>query len=806
MTAVITSTSRGRQMGRLPAEVTSFVGRRHEVAEVKQLLSASRAVTLTGVGGVGKTRLALRVGHEVRRAFRDGVWLVELAALQCPDLLAQVVAEALEIRGRTAGAPMTVLTEHLRDKQALVILDNCEHLVGECAVLAETLLRAAGEVRILATSRQAMGLVGEQVVPVPTLSLPECPEWDVPRPWLGAPVRGDPGEAVRLFAERARAVLPAFAVTEDNREVVAGIVRRLDGLPLGIELAAVRLRALSAQQLLDRLENRFRLLTGGSRAVLPRHQTLRALIDWSYTLCSDKERLLWERASVFAGGLDLEAAEAVCSGAGIAREDVVDLVIGLVDKSVLLREDHRDGVRYRILETLREYGRERLLASGQEDRLRRRHAGYYRELAARARAELFGPGQVAWLTRLQVEHANLRTALNTFSAAPSGAETCLSMATDLLYHWITSYYLGEGRGWLERGLAAGEATGEEVRARALWAGGWLAIIQADIPAATALLRESRRLGERLGDESVLGYVALFSGMTAMWDGRAGEAIERYEEALPRHRGTGDPIGLSLALVRLSLAHSFLGESSAAVAAGEESLAISDAYGEGWHRAYTMMALGVEVWRQGDLARAAELESQSLAFNRSMGDWQGVGITVEVLAWIAASGRQCQRAARLLGIAQNVWSSLGAAMSGFGHLTRYHDECAALCRETLGEAGFAAAVRRGGRLPCDEALAYALQEDIPGRDGNGQGEAAPLTRREREIAALVARGMTNREIAASLVIAQRTAECHIEHILTKLGFSSRAQIAVWVGERARQAESGGEEPGGERRDSRNRLGG
>lgn len=773
MTTVTTSASRGQPNGSLPAEVTTFVGRRQEVAEVRQLLSASRAVTLTGMGGVGKTRLAVRVGHEVRRAFRDGVWLVELAALESRGMLARAVAEALQIRDHSAAPALKVLADHLRDKQALVILDNCEHLVGECAVLADTLLRAAPELRILATSRQVLGIASEHAVPVPTLAMP-----DRGRPPLEQFAQWD---AVQLFTERARAVLPSFALTEDNRDVVAGIIRRLDGLPLGIELAAVRLRALSAKQLLDRLDDRFRLLTGGSAAVLPRHQTLRALIDWSHNLCSEEERLLWHRASVFAGSLDLEAAETVCSGTGIDREDVLDLVIGLVDKSVLIREDHLDGVRYRMLDTLRQYGRERLGERGEEAELRRRHRAYYRDLAARARAEAFGPEQVTWFNRLDLEQANLRTALEGCFATPADAPAGLSMATDLLYHWITSYYLGEGRGWLERGLAAATSP-DDVRGRALWADSWLAVIQADIPAATIRLEECRRIGERLGDEPILAYADLFCGMVAMSEGRGEEAIELYERAVKRHRRTGDPVGLALSLIRLSLACSFLGRSQAAIAAAEECLAVCDSYGEGWHKAYTMMALGVEVWRQGDLQRATELERQSLAFNRSLGDRLGVGITIEVLAWIAAAQSLYERAARLLGILETVWNDVGAPLSGYGYLAPYHDECEERTREALGEPAFSTAVKRGARLPYEEALAYALQEDKPSQET--KQDAAVLTRREREIAGLVAQGLTNKEIAASLVIAQRTAEGHIEHIMTKLGFNSRAQIAVWVGEQAR----------------------
>lgn len=773
MSAVVSGTSNGRHTGRLPAEVTSFVGRRHETAEVKRMLSASRLVTLTGVGGVGKTRLALRVAEDARRAFPDGVWLVELAALADPGLLAQSVSEALELRDHSSRPAVEALVDHLRDKQALILLDNCEQLVEACALLTGRLLREAPRLRVLVTSRQALGTAGEQTLPVPALALPDA---GGPRPSVATLTQSD---AVRLFVERAGAILPGFTVTEANRDAVEGVCRRLDGIPLGIELAAVRLRALSVQQLLDRLDDRFRLLTTGSRAVLPRHQTLRALVDWSYDLCTGKEQLMWARISVFAGSLDLEAAEAVCGGDGIDRDEVLDLVAGLVDKSVLIREDHPEAVRYRMLDTLRHYGRERLAAAGEEAERLRRHRDYYQRLAATARAELFGPSQVPWFTRLQQEHANLRAALEYSFAEPGQAAAGLGIATDLLYHWITSYYLTEGRGWLDRGLTlCPEPT--EARARALWTDGWLAIIQSDIDAAAAMLDECRELGARLGQEAILGYVALYSGMVAMCRGDTESAIELYEEAVARHRAAHDPVGLALALIRLSLAHSFLGDSPRAIAVGEESLAVCDAYEEGWHRAYATMALGVEVWRQGDHERAAALERESLNFNRSLDDPLGVGVNLEVMAWISAAQSQYQRAARLLGALRNIWHHIGAPLSGYGHLVRYHEGCEADTRRSLGKQAFQAAVKEGARLSYDEALAYALQDQLPTRAPAGEGEQpSPLTPRETEIARLVARGLSNKEIAAALVIAQRTAEGHIERILSKLGFNSRAQVAVWV---------------------------
>ncbi|MGW5162391.1 ATP-binding protein, partial [Nonomuraea wenchangensis] len=442
--------------GSLPAELNSFVGRRREIAEVKRLLGEGRLVTLAGVGGVGKSRLALRVAFDLRRAYHDGVWLVELAALESAELLVATVMAALGIQDSASRPSLEVLAAHLRDRRTLVVLDNCEHLLDPCAALADRLVRAAPGLRILATSRQALGVTGEQVLQVPTLAVPEAAE-------AGARADGQT-DAVRLFAERARAVLPGFEITDANREAVARVCRRLDGIPLAIELAAVRLRALSVEQLLERLDDRFRLLTTGARTAMPRQQTLRSLIDWSHALCTEQERLLWSRLSVFSGGLDLEAAEQVCSGGGIPPEDVMDLVGGLVDKSVLAREEHRQSVRYRLLETIRQYGRERLRESGEEAELRARHRVYFRDLALRARRGWYGPDQVAWFARLRADHGNLRTALDSalpsgspasspYTPGPEGTRDGLVLATALCFQWIAAGALREGRAWLARLLA-----------------------------------------------------------------------------------------------------------------------------------------------------------------------------------------------------------------------------------------------------------------------------------------------------------------------------------------------------------------
>ncbi|MCO5967071.1 ATP-binding protein [Actinoallomurus soli] len=754
--------------------MTTFVGRRRELAEVKRLLSVSRIVTLTGPGGVGKSRLALRVAAELRRAYPDGVWLAELAELDNPKLLAQTLVAALGITARSVERPGEVLVEHLAGKRTLVILDNCEHLLQECGLLARTLLREVPELHILATSLQPLGIFSEQTYVVPTLSLP-CD---------GAPhgTQSAMSDAVRLFTERAEAVLPGFAVTDRNREIVERICRRLDGLPLAIELAVVRLRALSVEQLLDRLDDRFRLLSMESRAVASRHQTLRALIDWSYALCTEKERLLWARVSVFTGSLDLEAAEEVCAGDGIGRGEIVQLVIGLVEKSVLAREEGPGGVRFRLLETIRRYGRERLADSGEKSTVERRYRDYYRRVARESKARLFGPAQVETLNRLRVEYPNLRSALEYCYAERAGL--CIDMASNLLYHWVTSYHLGEGRDWLEQGLAD-PGIHVEIRSRALASCGWLAIMQGDPASATRMLAESRALAEQNGLEHILGYVASYSGTVAMHQGDSEAAVGFYTEAVTRHRAVQDPLGEVLALTRLALAYSSLDESERAVAAAEKAMAICDVHGERWQRAYAMTALGIQTWRQGDPRRAASLERESLRFNRLLGDTLGMGLNIEALAWIAAGEGDHERAGRLLGILGNLWEGIGARMPGYAYLAIHHEECVARTRQGLGEEAFRAAVERGTRLSEEEALDYALSErrpPPPAPSAPAVGDRwTPLTKRETEIARLVARGMSNKEIAASLVIAQRTAEGHVEHILAKLGFTSRTQIAAWVSE-------------------------
>ncbi|MFI7642596.1 ATP-binding protein [Nonomuraea sp. NPDC049400] len=756
---------------RLPAELNSFVGRRREIAEVKRLLSEARLVTLVGVGGVGKTRLSLRVGYDLRRAFHDGVWLVELAALESPELLLQTVTECLEIQDRSVRPSIEVLIDHLRDKQLLLILDNCEHLLESCAMLAETLMRSVPGLRILATSRQSLGVAGEQTMPVPTLPMPEC---NGTRPSTES-LKGF--DAVRLFAERAQAVVPGFEVTEANQEVVARICRHLDGIPLAIELAAVRLRAISVEQLLARLDDRFRLLTMGARTAMPRQQTLRALIDWSYSLCTDQERLLWARLSVFSGGLDLEAAEQVCSGDGILPEEVVDLMIGLVGKSVLAREEHDSTVRFRLLETIRQYGRERLREAGEEAELKVRHRDWCHDLVTRAQREWFGPDQVAWFTRLHSEHGNLRTALDFCLTTPGEAERGLAIATALRFYWIAAGSLREGRVWLDRLLTAcAEPT--PARAGALCLNARLAVLQSDFALAAKMLVECHSLGMELGDAGILAGTAYVSGLAALIQRDFTGAVTFLEQAVEGHCEAGEDMGMVNALMYLATAHSLLGHSDQAQTQYKECLAICEAREDHWFRSYTLWVYGIELWRQGDTAQAVEMEREAIRLKRPFDDRLGIALCIEALAWMAADGA-AERAAVLFGASQESWRSFGAPL--LSYLTGYHDSAEALARERLGGRRFEAGFRKGAELSSTEAIAYAMCETAQVAEPARKAVASPLTRREMEIARLVAQGMTNKAIASQLVIAQRTAEGHVEHILNKLGFNSRAQIAAWVGE-------------------------
>ncbi|MEU9267124.1 LuxR C-terminal-related transcriptional regulator [Streptomyces sp. NPDC048251] len=741
--------------GNLPTAFTTFVGRRRDMAEIRRRLGTARLLTLSGVGGVGKTRLALEVAAASRKGFADGVWLVDLAPVQDPSAVAGVAATALGIPDLSARPVVEQLANHLADRQCLIVLDNCEHLIDACAELADTLLSAAPELRILATSRQTLDISGEHVFTVAPLSVPD--------------------EAVELLRDRAAASRP-FEITDDNRAAVTRLCAHLDGLPLAIELAASRLRTLSVEQVTDRLEDRFALLTGGSRTARPRQRTLRALIDWSHELCTPAERLLWARLSVFAGGFGLDAAEDVCAEEGIAPEDVLDLLDRLVAQSVVLINERAGQPRYWLLETIREYGALRLAESGQQERVHARHRDFYRRLTERIADTWYGAGQEDGLARLRAEHANLRTALEH-----SDPQTALALVAALRFHWCADGFLGEGRRWLDRALtAAPEPT--PARAKALWVAAWAALLQGDHPAADRSLAEAGELGTRLNDPVVSAYVQGFRGTSALFRGHLDEAVSRYEHAVAAHNAVGDGPGALISLFQLAVAQAHTADPRAEET-GRQAVASAEAHGERWSRSYALWALGHDAWVRGEPESGLALTRAGLDIQQGFNDYVGTALMMELLAWITASGGDHERAARLLGSVRALWRHIGTTIAAFGpHLAERHDHCERSVVRALGQESYEAALADGGeRDRPGRAIAYALDSPsapVPAEPVPGSG---PLTRREREVAALVAQGMSNRRIAAALVLSPRTVDGHVEHILAKLGFGSRTQVAAWAAE-------------------------
>lgn len=764
--------SQSHRTGNLPAQLTSFVGRRREVAEIKRLLSESRLVTLTGAGGTGKTRLSLRVADDLRRAFPDGVWFVELAALDDHALLTQTVASALGVHDRTARWQLPALADYLSDKRMLLVLDNCEHLRDACAVLADTILKTAPELRVVVTSRQALGLTGEHIFRVPTLSVPDADQH-------AAPAALHQFEAVRLFLDRAAAVTSDFTLTGANAETVARICQRLEGLPLAIELTAVRLRALSAEEILERLEDRYRLLTAGSPVALPRHRTLRALIDWSYDLCSERERAAWARLSVFSGGFDLDAAEAVCASDNLPKGAMLDTLDALVDKSILVAEDHEGRIRYHMLETIREYGGVRLRESGAESAVRKRHRDYFERMVEQARDEWCGPGQQRWMARILRDHSNIRAVLEYTLTEAGQAEAGLKIAGALWFFWIATGLTAEGRRWLERLLELG-ATPSTWRNTALWVCAYLCIIQEDVAWAGPQIAECRRSAEEQSDAQSLAWAMQLSGMAAMSAGDLAKARAYLEDGVARHRTCRDDIGTADACFYLVAVVALLGEPQRAAALCEEMLALCDSHGERWLKSYMLWDLGLVAWQLGDSTRAVASSREGLRLAREFNEQWAIAFCIELLAWAARAELRHRRAAYLLGCADSIWQRIGAPLFGMRHLIRYHEQCVSGTRETLGAPAFDAEFGKGKRTRVGEAITAALEEGEPRADRAASPPHKPvLTPRETEIATLIAEGLSNKAIAARLLIVPRTVEAHVEHILDKLGFSSRAQVAAWI---------------------------
>ena len=777
------SASVRKRLSNLPTQLTSFIGREREIAELERLLESTRLLTLTGSGGCGKTRLALEVAAGLLDRYPDGVWLVELSSLSDPTLVAHAMATALNIRDQSGRPILAALANQLQRKHLLLILDNCEHLVEACARLTETLLRSCPHLCVLATSREGLGIAGETAWRVPSLSLPDPEHLPVLERLIDY-------EAVRLFVERAAAASPrpTFTITPRNAPVLAQVCQWLDGIPLAIELAAARIKALSVEQIASRLDDRFRLLAGGSRTALPRHQTLRAAMDWSYQLLSEPERTLLRRISVFAGGFSLEAAEGVCGGGGIDRSDVLDLLLRLVDKSLVVVDDRGGETRYRLLETVRQYGWDRLVEAGESARAERQHRDWYLELTERAEPKLRGPEQQAWFERLEVEHDNLRAALEWSRVGETSAEAGMRLAGALWYFWFVRGYWTEGRRCLEGALARSGEAPPSTLPKALQGAAFLAWRQDDNERSTALGEKGLALCRELGDRENLVLMLVWLGVAAMRKGDYRGVATLFENGRAVAQELGDKWLMGLALSQLGVLARNQGDYNRAITQHTDSLSLSREVGDQFISAYQLRNLGMDMLRKGDFERAAAHYAEGLRLCRDVGDRWVTEECLEGLAGIANAYGHHERASRLFGATEALRELIGHARSPVDQAD--YDRRVATTRAELGEEAFAAALFEGRRMALEQAIEYGLAT-VSAASTKDRKTARPeglLAPREREVAILIAQGLSNREIASRLVISERTAETHVQHILNKLGFKSRTQIATWATQHGLTAKS------------------
>jgi predicted ATPase/DNA-binding CsgD family transcriptional regulator len=820
-----------RRRGQLPEQLTDFVGRKDELALLTELLHGTagpgdgkspdgrdnpRLVTVTGPGGVGKTRLAVHAVARAARWYPSGVHFADLSALSAPQLL-PALAGGLGLSvagpGDGSGACLPALLEHLRDRRLLLVLDTCEHLIEEAAHVTASLLRGAGEVTVLATSRQPLDLPGEHILPLRPLPVP------------GQDAREFGGTAVELFAARAANVIPGFTLTRDLLPEAIALCQRLDGIPLAIELAALRLRAfpLTAMgRLASQRDGSTRMLTGVRRTAVLRHQSLPKSIEWSRELCGQAERTAWARVSVFADGFGLAAAEAVCADEGLPPAQVTRAIIGLTDKSVLLRDPPQApagpagllgpggpagpaGVtssRYRLPGALREAGADLLAATADSGAaVRARYLAHWARAAEQFASHILDD-QLSQYQALRREHANLRGALEYALTLPAADSRAVTLGSALCMYWVISGDLREGRDWLDRIAGRHPDPGPE-RARVLAARAFLAAMADDLPVARADADASIALAARAGDRAALaqGYVALHRVQCSAGDIAAATATQAL--AIPALEQAGDMLGLAHLDIQSGLARVMTDPRGCTEICSRAAGRLPP--GELWATSTLLGLVAVARLRAGEHAAASEPAREALAMRHRLGDAAGTGDGLRVLGLLAGAERRHERAAVLLGAADSLGEHARHRRPGSPWLAELHREAAQAALDALGNARYTWLRDAGAGQPPDQVIALALGTlSEPGPSpppGTGTAPSAarppaapqvpapagspltgPLTSREVEIATLVADGLSNKEIAQRAAISKRTVDAHVDHIFAKLGLSSRVQLTVWLRDR------------------------
>jgi predicted ATPase/DNA-binding SARP family transcriptional activator/DNA-binding CsgD family transcriptional regulator len=805
-------------MHNLPEPRTNFVGREREMVEIKGMLAMTGLLTLTGTGGCGKTRLALEVARELIGTYQDGVWLVELAPLSEGALLPQVIAGTFGVQEQPGRPLLESLLDALGDKEMLLVLDNCEHLIDAAARLTVALLSSCSRLRVLATSREPLGVTGELGWLVPSLSAPDT---------LQSPTMEELGgyESVRLLADRATSKHPGFELTPENAQAVAQVCARLEGIPLAVELAAARIGMLSAEQISERLGHSLKLLTGQDRTADHRHQTLRAALEWSFDLLGEPEQMLFRRLSAFAGGFTLDAAESVGGRVGIDEEDIFGLLSHLVDKSlVVAKENWETGARYRLLEPIRQYAREKLEVSGEAEAVGRRHTEFFLALAEKAEPELSRSQQAEWLDRLETEHDNLRAALSW--ALGREIDSGFRLAGALCRFWHTRGYLSEGRRYLEE-VASSAAATATVRAKALDGLGWiaepqgdyeraraayeeslelyrssndmrgvanalgdlgsLALDRGDYEEATSLLEESLTLHRELGSKE--GVIGVLNGLGVLTSAKGDreQSISYFGEALALSRGSGNVRKNATSLGNLGITMLVHGNPEQATVLLEESLALFRDLGDSSNIAIGLMYSALAALTKGDHERVEALSKESLALLQKAEDKQHIPDCLEIMAGGAGAQGLAQRAARLWGAAEAMREAIGVPLQPEDR--KLLDPYVAQARSSLGEVAWQTTLAEGRAMMPEQAIEYSLSAEDPvlpppvvRRPGRRPATLAPLTPREEQVAILVSRGLTNRQIASELFISEHTVATHITKILKRLALSSRSRLSAWVAER------------------------